>query len=169
MGLKGIEAEKENVEQFKRRLLSGNFRADVKWINVNIFWAFGRRFLSNYASRRKYIGGRVTSRNWVRWGRRCKFHSWNLQSSKYSKVLSFPFNSSDLNYLNIASDFRFLYHHFHFNSIQGFLNVWKKKLWHINDCIVFSLNLRNILIVGKFVSKITKESNINRGMKENVL
>lgn len=42
----------------------------------------------------------------------------------------------------------------------------KKKLWHINDCIVFSLNLRNILIVGKFVSKITKESNINRGMKE---
>lgn len=45
----------------------------------------------------------------------------------------------------------------------------KKKLWHINDCIVFSLNLRNILIVGKFVSKITKESNINRGMKENVL
>lgn len=47
--------------------------------------------------------------------------------------------------------------------------MFQKKLWHINDSFVFSLNLRNILIVGKFVSKITKERNINRGMKENVL
>lgn len=45
----------------------------------------------------------------------------------------------------------------------------EKKLWRINDCIVFSLNVRNISIVGKFVSKITKERNINRGMKENVV
>lgn len=30
MGSRGIEAEKENVEQFKRRLLSENFRVDVE-------------------------------------------------------------------------------------------------------------------------------------------